>query len=800
MKKWFISQCLVCCTMCSLSGAIVSIENTKLSVTYDDVPKTFSVTEKSDGRTFLVNGKLEGASAVAATNSMSDGIFGAGKKIMLTQTNGSTISLELYDQLPFLIIREQLHNDGIQMADIKQLVPVTFDLDLGKPADELRAMGTAGLTTPDGHSGSYLFLTLADPATRRGVVTGWLTEDRGSGVLFSGIKDGEVNVRAQIDYGHLFIPANQSVQLEALAIGIFDDARLGEERYADALKKQYNIKLRPQMAGYCTWYSEVGGMTDKAGGAGSCNEANLATLTTFAAKNLKPYGLSFIQIDDGWQSGGRFNGPRRGFMRAAPNGPYPHGMAPVAEMINTNGLNAGLWLLPFARNFQDPEYNDRQDWFMKRLDGKPYETTWGGASLDLTRPEVQAHLIELASTIRAWGYNYFKFDGLWTGSVTEQMYVNDGYKDDNIGNHQPFHDSMATGIQALREGLALLRKGAGPDAFFSGCCVSQNMRSLGGVIGLVDSMRIGPDNGFGWQDYRNEVMNPDGGSIVTGPIRGSRLYFLNGRVWWNDPDPCYVRSTVKLNHAQLLASWMALSGTFNLNSDWLPGLPPERLNILKRCLPPYHATSRPIDYFDSAMPEAWLTSDESRSVRRDVLGLYNWERGAKTISYTVTKAGLDCSKSYYAFDFWSNSILPSFKGEFSFTVPAESCRVIAVRAAEGHPVLVSTSRHVTQGMMDVSDENWDAASCTLAGISKVVGNDPYELRVAGINDGGKQWKPVSVSVLGEDMAKGVSAVLEAAGSRENNWLRVMINSTNTCAIKWVLTFSDEEKGLQSVSK
>ena len=74
---------------------------------------------------------------------------------------------------------------------------------------------------------------------------------------------------------------------------------------------------------------------------------------------------------------------------------------------------------------------------LKRLDGKPYETVWGGTSLDLTNPKVKAHLIELAKTLHGWGFNYFKMDGLWTGSVTEQIYVNDGYKDDNIGNHQP---------------------------------------------------------------------------------------------------------------------------------------------------------------------------------------------------------------------------------------------------------------------------------------------------------------------------------------------------------------------------
>ena len=223
-------------------------------------------------------------------------------------------------------------------------------------------MGTAGLTAPDKHSGSYLFLTLADPATRRGVVAGWLTHDRGDGVLFSGLRTTWCNSKPQIDYGHLRIPPGKSAKLETLVVGIFDDARIGQELFADEIKKHYDIKLRPQTAGFCTWYSEVGGLTDKKGGAGACNEKDLAALTEFAARELKPFGFGFVQIDDEWQDGAtkpdgsRINGPRRGFTRHKPDGGYPNGMEPVARNIREHGLTAGIWFLPFARNHQDPEY------------------------------------------------------------------------------------------------------------------------------------------------------------------------------------------------------------------------------------------------------------------------------------------------------------------------------------------------------------------------------------------------------------------------------------------------------------
>ena len=773
------------------SAAVFTAANETLAVTYDDAADCFSVVEKASGAVFITDGKFDGPGAQAVAASATDAVFGDGQKITVTQTDGSVASLELYQGLPFVLLRKELKNSGEETTDIQRVAPVTFTLDLGTPAAELKTMGTAGLTAPNKHPGSYLFLTLAEPASRRGVVAGWLTQDRASGVVFSAIKNGKVEFTTQLDYGHLRIPVGKSARLETLAVGFFADARIGQERYADAIKKQYNIKLNPQVSGYCTWYSEVGGLTDAKGGAGASNEKDIKTLTEFAAQELKPFGFNFVQIDDEWQDGAlnpdgtRINGPRRGFMRHKPDGPYPHGMAPTAEMIKAHGLTAGIWFLPFARNHQDPEYKDRKDWFMYRQDGMPYETAWGGTSLDLTNPQVQAHLAELAKTIKGWGYNYFKMDGMWTGSCTEQVYVNDGYKEDHIGYHKPFHNPDVTNIEAMRSGLKILRKAAGPEVFFSACCASQNMRSLAGTIGLVDSMRIGPDNGFGWQDYRQETMHFEGGGIITGPIRGNRLYFLHGRVWWNDPDPSYVRPAVKLNHAQLLASWIAVSGMFNLNSDWFPGLPPERLDILKRCLPSHHCQARPVDYFDSVMPSIWLLTDRSQSVRRDVLGLYNWDSKTATIGYHAAKAGLDGTKTYHAFDFWSKLPLPDFKGAFKFDVPAESCRVIAVRAAEDHPVLVSTSRHVTQGIVDVTGEQWDAAAATLSATSALVANDPCELRIAGLSDGGK-WQLVAATAT-----VGVTITPAPAVAGEADWLHVTLTAKTTSPAKWTLKFAKE---------
>jgi hypothetical protein len=445
-------------------------------------------------------------------------------------------------------------------------------------------------------------------------------------------------------------------------------------------------------------------------------------------------------------------------------------------------------------------YKNRPHWFTKRSTGEPFDIAWYGTPFDLTHPEVKAYLANLAKMVSSWGVEYLKLDALFTGLAVDTVEVNDGYKDDHFGNNAPLHDPTKTNLDAYRDGLRLLRQAAAPGVFFAGCAAGQNMRCLGGSIGLVDSMRIGPDNAAKWSDYRKEIANNQRNSMVTGPVRGSRLYFLHGRTWWNDPDPCYVRTNIPLGEARLLASWMSLSGQFILNSDWLPNLPPERLDILKRTMASHSAVARPVDYFDAILPSIWLLTsgnpdprvnekavDPALPPRRDVLGLFNWDDHARTITCTASKAGLNPGQLYYAFDFWDNSPLPSFRNEFRYDVPGRSCRVVAVRAVQRHPVVVSTSRHITQGIIDVHGERWNAMSRELTGVSHVVGGDAYELRIA-TRSNEQSWNLTSAFVSDEDRAAGVTIVARSAVAGEHGWIRVIITSERDRDVRWMARF------------
>jgi len=70
-------------------------------------------------------------------------------------------------------------------------------------------------------------------------------------------------------------------------------------------------------------------------------------------------------------------------------------------------------------------------------------------------------------------------------------------------------------------------------------------------------------------------------------------------------------------------------------------------------------------------------------------------------------------------------------------------------------------------------------------VSEVVGQDLYELRIAGLQDG-RGWKPVSWKVSAADKAAGVT--IEALPQNETGWIRLLIRSQGSRAVKWNVEF------------
>lgn len=202
----------------------------------------------------------QGAVQVVRVN---DAAFGAGQAMAVTAADGAGESFQVFPGLPFVLHQSLLVNTGTTAAVLNKVPLMDAALDLGRSADQLVALGTGGLKPLAQNVGSYAWMAVADPASRSGVVGGWLTHERGNGVVFTEVKGGTLNLEARLEYGRLRIEPGKSVVSETFIIGWFADARLGLEAWADAVAKRMHIKLPPMPVVYCTWYDDVhGGSSD----------------------------------------------------------------------------------------------------------------------------------------------------------------------------------------------------------------------------------------------------------------------------------------------------------------------------------------------------------------------------------------------------------------------------------------------------------------------------------------------------------------------------------------------------------
>lgn len=770
------------CACLPAQGSSVAIENQWLKVTLDPASGKLQVNEKAKGRTVLKDGVLLHAKGTAKVIPVNDPVFGPGQAI---EAGASKVSL--FPSLPFALVRSTLTNDAKTPRSIDKISLVTLAVDLGHPASELRTLGTGGFKTggfmkpgtPSGKPvkktakqikddvdlntdesanemppeipGSYVWTVVAEPKSRNGVVMAWLTHDKGSGVIFAKAGTSGPVLEARGEYGRTQMPAGGRMETETLALGYFDDARLGLEQWADAVAKVYRIKLPPQLSGYCTWYEIP--PRHRAG-----YESAIQELAEFAGKEMKPFGFDFIQIDDGWQVGGRdFATHKEG-----PRAPYKSGMKFTADNIRKNGLIAGLWCVPFvAPDEKEPNL------CAKTADGQPFKARWSGFCLDLTRPEAHSFLRKnINRMVQDWGYTYLKLDGFHAGSATNNVYVHDDYKEYDLGQTL-LSNSAKSHIEAFRDGIKLVRASAGPKVFVLACAMTQNMHSYGGSFGLVDAMRVGPDTGASWASW-----------VKCSPTYGSRHYFENGRIWYVDPDPAFVRTHLSLDQARSMASWVSLAGQLFACSDWLPKLPAERLDILKRTMSPHGATARPVDMLDKATPAVWLVS----TPQRQVVGLFNWTDEQATLGDTLARIGLNPAKEYIGFDFWGNRLVGPFKGSIEQSLPARSCLVLAVCPVADHPQVLSTSRHITQGIVDKLEESWNAAAKALQGSSNIIANDPYELRIVVPSP---ESKPRGAEVSSADIAAGVKVV---SVQQEGTLIRVKLDAPTSRSVAWKVLF------------
>jgi alpha-galactosidase len=176
----------------------------------------------------------------------------------------------------------------------------------------------------------------------------------------------------------------------------------------------------------------------------------------------------------------------------------------------------------------------------------------------VTHPAAADHLRGVYETLAAWGFRYFKLDFLYAGALGGRRHAD------------------CTALEAYREGLRLVRLGAGHEAILLGCGAP-----LLPSIGLVDAMRIGPDVLPEPVGDPPRAPDPDLAEVAR---RVRARAWTHGRLWVADPDCLVARAEIAERTAW--ASQIESLGGLAFSGDRLGELDELGLELTRRTLRP----------------------------------------------------------------------------------------------------------------------------------------------------------------------------------------------------------------------
>ncbi len=471
-------------------------------------------------------------------------------------------------------------------------------------------------------------------------------------------------------------------------------------------------------------------------------ESDIIANTDWLAQNLKPYGFQYVQLDDGYDRGkdeGHY------WIENWNKTLFPHGPGWLANYIKSKGLHPGLWLVP---NSYAGFIGTHPEWYLYNKSGnviQDYKTP----ALDHTNPAVQDWLDKLFTTLKGWGFEYYKFDG----EFSLPRYVPD------LDTSRLF-DSSIDPLTAYRERLKLIRKVIGPETFVEGCVAGTPLNG----IGYFNSCFNGDDMYNSWKGSyavfssinANAFLNHmvmyvmPGEGIDVSPLMSveesrQKMAPRSIQVALTREDP-FTGFGTTLPEARTLVSIISLTGVAYPLTSIMPRLPEERVSLLKMTMPTLPII--PVDLFSRGSDITWdkfkFTTPESYihnypeiidlkvnaiSGIYDVAAFTNWrgEKISKSLSLP-DKLGLESGRSYIIFDFWNQKLMGISNEMIDVDIEPHDTRVLLIHKIQGQPQLIGNSRHIS-GVHSIIDLKWNAAEKMLRGESETISGELYSLFV-----------------------------------------------------------------------
>ncbi|MFH0990609.1 MAG: glycoside hydrolase family 36 protein [bacterium] len=506
----------------------------------------------------------------------------------------------------------------------------------------------------------------------------------------------------------------------------------------------YNV-WQHSVAGWISWFAFFDKVTE---------QDVIETADVFSGA-LGKFGYEYFQIDDGYQRG---KGDPQLWL--TPNQKFPNGLKYLAEYIKSKGLKPGLWT---AATIDQQEYvNQHPLWFVKDADGNPARGNWIEYILDASNPEALKQVVDpLYRGLREQGWEYFKVDAL--RHLRYEGY--NSYRD-------YFEKKKVALVPTYRKYMQSIRKQIGPDYFILGCW---GIRPE--LIGLIDGCRIG-DDGFAYaglsqyNSFNNVIWrnDPDHIELNDDAYRSTMVTSLTGSLFMLTDKPAVYRTNIIEPAKRTVPVLFTLPGQIYdvdpSRSDLLSGVDVEV------------SGSGPRPFDAGYTPNCHLYQLElNRPFERwNILG----RTGGEFNEIRFADLGLDPSKEYYVFEFWSKKLLGSFQASFPpGQIDAKfRSQAFCIRERKQYPQVLASSRHITCGGLEMTDVRWSGED--LAGKSMLVAGDPYVLYLS---------EPEGYVLQNFDSPQLKAERIE----RDGRMVKITLRSEKNIEMQWKATYTRSVK-------
>ena len=468
-----------------------------------------------------------------------------------------------------------------------------------------------------------------------------------------------------------------------------------KHRGLDRFKSWTTTVWQKPVVGWCSWFAYFTDIT----------EDHVKHTADVLSETLVPFGLEYLQIDDGYQQVPA--GMPDTWLK--PNEKFPSGLNKLSRYITQRGLKPGIWT--YTSFLQKEEAFAHRDLFVLNK-GEPAYGNWVGYIMDGSNPEIHERILKpLYGGLVDMGWQYFKVDAL-------RHLRYEGYN----SHTEYFKERGVDLMDAYIDVVQTIRDQIGPDRFMLGCW---GIRPE--LTGLIDGCRIGGD-GFGYAGL-------------------AQYNSFNNVVWRNDPDH------IELSEQEAYRSSMvtSLTGSLFMLTDKPEVYLTDRIEPARRTIPvPFTLPGQIFDVDPSRsmhirMVDSELSGDGERFFDADrtprchlfLLEINTSFEGWMVLGRTgggidriqFKHLGLSDVAEYLIFEFWSKTFLGAFHESFPLP-PIDcmfNCQLFSIRESKPHPQIVATSRHVTCGGVDLENVLWEGQA--LSGKSRIVGKDDYILYI-----------------------------------------------------------------------